>query len=111
MSDRDETGATQAPGRAEGWEERPEPLLPGSDADSFRERWHDLQTRFVDDPREAVEGAHKLVGELMQQLAQSFARERDGLEAQWAEGGEPSTEDLRIALQRYRSFFERLLSS
>jgi hypothetical protein len=93
------------------WEERPEPLLSGSDADGFRERWHELQTAFVDDPRDAVQGAHRLVGELMQGLAQTFAREREALEERWSSGGEPSTEDLRVALQRYRTFFERLLET
>jgi len=93
------------------WEGRPEPLLATSDADGFRERWQELQTAFVDDPREAVAGAHRLVGELMESLSQTFAREREGLEERWSGGEEPSTEDLRVALQRYRTFFERLLET
>ena len=88
-----------------------EPLLDGGDADSFRSRWHELQAAFVDDPQRVVEAADGLVAELMQRLAQTFAAERESLEAQWAGGGEASTEDLRVALQRYRSFFERLLST
>lgn len=88
-----------------------QPLLPGEEAESFRGRWTELQTRFVDEPKEAVQGADALVAELMKRLAESFAGERETLEQQWSGGGEASTEDLRVALQRYRSFFERLLST
>jgi hypothetical protein len=88
-----------------------ESLLPAEEGESFRSRWADIQTRFVDAPRESVEQADALVAELMQRLAQTFAQERESLEAQWSGGGDPSTEDLRVGLQRYRSFFERLLST
>jgi hypothetical protein len=88
-----------------------EPLLGAEDTESFRARWHELQARFVDEPQQVVESADALVAELMQQLARTFAAEREGLEAQWSRGGEASTEDLRVALQRYRSFFERLLAT
>ena len=90
--------------------ERPAPLLSGDDAGTFGQRWESIQIGFVDEPRQSVEHADELVAELMQHLAQTFARERDGLEAQWSRGEDVSTEDLRLALQRYRSFFERLLS-
>jgi hypothetical protein len=63
----------------------------------------------VDEPRQAVEGADKLVAEVIQRLAEGFANERSGLEKQWDGGDNVSTEDLRVALQRYRSFFDRLL--
>jgi hypothetical protein len=66
---------------------------------------------FVDDPRDAVENADALVAELMQRLADGFARERERLEGQWSRGEDVSTEDLRVVLQRYRSFFRRLLSA
>ena len=56
-----------------------------------------------------MQDADALVAEVMQRLADGFAQERRNLEAQWAGGGEASTEDLRLALQRYRSFFNRLL--
>jgi len=88
-----------------------EPLLPGEEAESFRMRWSEIQTRFVDSPRESVEQGDALVAELMQRLAQTFADERGSLESQWSGGSDPSTEDLRVGLQRYRSFFERLLST
>jgi hypothetical protein len=87
------------------------PLLPEELSTTFRRRWEEVQTRFVDEPRGAVEDADGLVANLMQQLAQGFAQERERLEAQWGRGEDISTEDLRVALQRYRSFFQRLLST
>ncbi len=78
---------------------------------SFQRRWEEVQTRFVDEPRGAVEDADGLVASVMQQLAEGFAQERERVEAQWGRGEDISTEDLRIALQRYRSFFHRLLST
>jgi len=76
----------------------------------FRSQWSKLQAGFVDEPRRAVESADKLVAAVMQRLADGFASERSGLEKQWDSGDNVSTEDLRIALQRYRSFFDRLLT-
>src|ERR1039457_7169512 len=75
----------------------------------FRSQWSKLQTGFVDEPRRTVEEADKLVAAVMQRLAEGFANERSGLEKQWDGGDNVSTEDLRVALQRYRSFFDRLL--
>jgi hypothetical protein len=86
------------------------PLFETSDAQTFRSRWQDIQAGFVDDPREAVHGADALVAETMKHLAQVFADERASLESQWSSGGDVDTEALRVALQRYRSFFDRLLS-
>jgi hypothetical protein len=77
--------------------------------DDFRSRWTEVQTGFVDEPRQAVERADELVAEAIKRLAESFSEERGRLESQWARGGDVSTEDLRLSLQRYRSFFERLL--
>jgi hypothetical protein len=68
-----------------------------------------VQTGFVDEPRQTVEEADKLVAAVMQRLADGFTKERSGLEKQWDNGDKASTEDLRVALQRYRSFFDRLL--
>jgi hypothetical protein len=87
------------------------PLFPSEEADRFRQRWESLQASFVDQPREAVAQANDLVGELMQQLTASFGDKRSELEAQWEQGEEVSTEELRVALTRYRSFFNRLLSA
>jgi len=86
------------------------PLFPASDADALRGRWTDIQAAFVDEPRRAVEQADGLVAEAIKKLAEMFAAERDRLEGQWDRGDDVSTEDLRQALQRYRSFFTRLLS-
>jgi hypothetical protein len=92
--------------------EATEPLLPPEESDRFEQRWHEIQTSFVDEPRRAVEQADTLVAELMQELASGFSDTRSTLEAQWDnEGDDVSTEDLRVALTRYRSFFNRLLSA
>ena len=88
-----------------------EPLFESADRDKFGESWTSVQAAFVDDPRNAVKEADTLVAELMQQLAETFSAERSRLESQWDSDEDVSTEDLRIALQRYRSFFDRLLSA
>jgi hypothetical protein len=87
----------------------PTPLFSESEMGDFRSQWSKIQTAFVDEPRRTVEDADKLVAALMQRLAEGFANERSGLEKQWDRGDDVSTEDLRLALQRYRSFFDRLL--
>jgi len=87
----------------------PMPLFSESEMGDFRSQWSNLQAGFVDEPRRTVEGADELVGSVMQRLAEGFASERSGLEKQWDRGDNVSTEDLRVALQRYRSFFDRLL--
>ena len=86
-------------------------LLDPQAAEDMRRRWSDTQARFVDDPREAVQTADGLVAELMQTLARGFAAHKGELEEHWRSGGDPDTEQLRQALQRYRSFFDRLLSA
>jgi hypothetical protein len=86
------------------------PLFGDDQAAIYRSRWQEIQTGFVDEPRAAVQEADALVADVMRQLARTFADERRELEGEWAEGDEVSTEDLRIALRRYRSFFDRLLS-
>ncbi|HSP73092.1 MAG TPA: hypothetical protein VLN26_12020 [Gaiellaceae bacterium] len=88
-----------------------ESLLPADASGDFSGRWESIQIGFVDEPRRSVEEADALVAELMQRLAESFSEERSRLESQWDRGDEVSTEDLRVALQRYRSFFDRLLSA
>ena len=87
------------------------PLLGEDEGAELSSRWESIQVTFVDDPRRAVEEADGLVAHVMQQLADGFARERESLEGQWSRGEDVSTEDLRVALQRYRSFFQRLLSA
>ena len=85
------------------------PLFSESEMGEFRSQWIKIQTCFVDEPRGTVKDADKLVATVMQRLAEGFANERSGLEKQWDRGDNVSTEDLRVALQRYRSFFDRLL--
>jgi hypothetical protein len=86
------------------------PLFPNNELESLRNRWKEIQTAFVDEPRRAVEQADGLVASAMKRLAEVFAEERSRLEKQWDRGDTVSTEDLRVALQRYRTFFHRLLS-
>jgi hypothetical protein len=86
------------------------PLFPDVECRDFRSRWDNIQIGFVDKPRHAVEEADNLVAQTMKRLAEIFADERKKLEEQWAQGDDVSTEDLRVALQRYRSFFNRLLT-
>ena len=87
----------------------PMPLFSESEMGDFRSQWSKVQTGFVDAPRRTVEEADKLVAAVMQRLAEGFANERSGLEKKWETGDNVSTEDLRLALQLYRSFFDRLL--
>lgn len=94
---RTQEGATQAA------------LFAPDEATQLRQRWSDVQAGFVDEPRSAVEHADSLVAEVMKKLAEGFASERSALEHQWDHGDNVTTEDLRISLQRYRSFFDRLL--
>jgi hypothetical protein len=102
--------ADGGPAQAEDTDEGPAQLLEPGDRQSMTARWRDIQADFVDHPREAMKDADALVAGLMQQLAKTFADERAQLEAQWSRGDDVSTEDLRVSLQRYRAFFERLLA-
>jgi hypothetical protein len=85
-------------------------LLFATDTSGLRSRWDDIQAAFVDDPTECVHKADALVKEVVEQLTTGFSEARSRLEAQWARGEQASTEDLRVALQRYREFFQRLLA-
>jgi hypothetical protein len=86
-----------------------EPLVAEDAAVDLRSRWQVIQEGFVDDPRNAVTEADRLVDELLKRLSDTFDQQHHNLEQQWSDG-EPSTEDLRRALQRYRAFFQRLLT-
>jgi len=104
------TVAMTAPGTAAAKEESLGPLLPAQYVEELRSRWGRIQAEFVDEPRTAVQQADELVAQAIKRLADSFADARNGLEKQWAGGDEASTEDLRLAFRKYRSFFERLLT-
>ena len=104
--DEDPEAAAPTPTDTEG----AEPLFPRDEADDLRGRWNAIQAGFVDEPRTAVEEADGLVAIAIKRVAETFADERAGLELQWDRGDDVSTEDLRLALRRYRSFFDRILS-
>lgn len=91
-------------------ESRPAALFHDEEANGFRSRWEAVQTGFVDEPRAAVEQADALVGQVVARLSEVFGEERTRLERHWDRGDDVSTEDLRVVLKRYRSFFDRLLS-
>ena len=86
------------------------PLLPPDLTQNLRSRWESIQTGFVDSPRTAVQQADELVASAIKQLAERFTDERNNLERQWDSGDQVNTEDLRIALTKYRTFFHKLMS-
>lgn len=86
-----------------------EPLF--ADIDDLGSRWTDIQAAFVDDPRHAIENADALVADVMDRVTRRLTEQRELLEGTWRRGEEASTEDLRVALQHYRSFFQRLLAA
>lgn len=100
----------QKPGAVQAHAETADPLFAPDEANNFRSRWQNVQTAFVDEPRQAVQQADELVASAIKRLAEVFATERDKLEREWDRNEDVSTEDLRLALRRYRSFFDRLLS-
>jgi hypothetical protein len=83
-------------------------LFDDDEVERFQSSWQSIQTAFVDDPQRAVKEADELVAAVIQTLAATFAEHKSELESAWSQG-EPATEDLRIALRRYRSFFKQLL--
>jgi hypothetical protein len=85
-------------------------LFVASESSELRARWDSIQVGFVDEPRKAVEEADALVSATIKRLAEIFADERQKLEQQWDRSEKISTEDFRVALRRYRSFFARLLA-
>ena len=111
LTDRTAEGGEPLSSGAPGVDADQEPLFASDQSERFTTRWQEIQTSFVDQPRNAVAEADTLVADLMQRLAASFSQERERLETQWDRGDDVSTEDLRVALTRYRSFFDRLLSA
>jgi CHAD domain-containing protein len=87
-----------------------EPLFASNQAQELHSQWDSIQGSFVDEPKEAVQRADELVANTIKRLAEVFAAERSKLESAWGKNEDVSTEDLRVALRRYRSFFNRLLS-
>jgi hypothetical protein len=91
-------------------EESSGPLLPQDSVQDLRRQWDEIQSTFVDEPRDAVKHADELVANAIQRLAESFSEQRTRLEGQWDRGDNVSTEDLRLALRKYRTFFQRLVA-
>ncbi len=87
----------------------PAALFNLEESDQFRTRWSEIQGKFVDEPRSAVQQADALVSEVIEKITQMFANEHGSLEGQWNQGNDVSTEELRMALKHYRSFFNRLI--
>ena len=87
-----------------------EPMFEEEAAEKFRSRWLSIQSQFVDDPRNAVKQADELVADIIKNVTMNFSNRRVDLEKQWNSGENVDTEDMRLALKRYRSFFERLLT-
>lgn len=105
-SERDESRNTS---RDTSKEEEYVALFEDNEAEQFRAQWLEIQSRFVDDPSVSVKEADDLVAEVIKNITRSFADKRISLESQW-KSGDVSTEDLRVAMKRYRSFFNRLLT-
>jgi hypothetical protein len=84
-------------------------LINREESELLRTRWNEIQGKFVDEPRAAVQQADALVSEVVENITQIFASELSSLKGQWNQGNDFSTEDLRKALQHYRSFFNRLV--
>ncbi len=109
-----EPEAAAVPTQERPTQERPteerQTLFADGERSDLHTRWAELQAAFVDDPRDCVQKADALVSDVVERLTAGFTEARSRLEEQWARGEEVSTENLRIALKRYREFFERLLA-
>jgi len=79
-------------------------------AEQFRAHWLEIQSQFVDNPNFSVHAADELVTNLTANIISTFSDERLTLESLWDNGDQPTTEELRLVLKRYRSFFNRLLA-
>jgi len=90
-------------------DELPAALFNLEESEQFRTRWSEIQGKFVDEPRSAVQQADALVSEVIEKITQMFSHEHGSLEGQWNQGNDVSTEELRMALKHYRSFFNRLI--
>jgi hypothetical protein len=103
------TGSAGSDGGSRSAGEPRERLVPADHAASYGSRWDEVKGMFVDEPRQAVARADALVGEVLDELETLFREQRRQIE-QGLDSDEASTEDLRLALRRYRSFFDRLLT-
>ncbi|MBW3603972.1 MAG: hypothetical protein KY460_03490 [Actinobacteria bacterium] len=102
------TEPTAGPGATTEWSD--DGLLSTDDRSSFQQRWDDIQVRFIDEPQQCVREADDLVSEVTSKIANRFSSARQDMEQRWEGGNEPTTEELRQAVQRYRDFFRRLVA-
>ena len=102
--------ASTGPGAATQWNAYPG-LLPDDDLGGYQKRWDELQVRVIDEPRQSVREADDLVGELTRRIVERFSSSRKDFEERWETDSEPTTEELRQALQRYRDYFKRLVAT
>jgi len=86
-------------------------LLDRDEIERLRMRWAEIQIKFVDEPRAAVQQADTLIADVIEKINQLFTAEHNRLEGQWQQNNDLSTEELRQSLQRYRAFFNRLVLS
>ncbi|MDG4805875.1 hypothetical protein O7634_03785 [Micromonospora sp. WMMD1120] len=86
----------------------PATLLDPDAAQGFRDRWRDVQLRFVDDPKAAAGEAQSLVEEAIQALSSALAAQKTALGG-WQDAGSADTEQLRMAVRNYRDFLDRVL--
>jgi hypothetical protein len=102
--------ASTGPGASTKWNAYPG-LLPDDDLGGYQKRWDDIQGRFIDEPRQSVREADDLVGELTRRIVERFSSSRKDFDERWETDSEPTTEELRQALQRYRDYFKRLVAT
>jgi hypothetical protein len=107
----DQDRLDDAPARVAEDDESSARLFRPEAAERFRVEWQQIQTRFVDDPKDAVQGADHLLAEVLQSLTGTVTERKHELEGQWHGESETLTEDLRLALRRYRSFVNHLLDA
>jgi hypothetical protein len=108
-SERVAPSASSGPGAPTKWNAH-SGLLPDEDLAGYQKRWDEIQVRFIDEPRESVRQADELVGDITRQIAERFTTSRKDLEQRWEGDDQPTTEELRQALQRLRDFFHRLVT-
>lgn len=100
-----------APARVTEDDESSPRLFQPEAAERFRVEWQQIQTRFVDDPKDAVQDADHLLTEVLESLTGTVTERKHELEEQWHGESDAPTENLRLALRRYRSFVNQLLDA
>lgn len=89
-------------------EARQDLWLNGAEMDDLQSNWNSIQIGFVDEPRTSVEQAKALVAEATGRITRALTEKQTALDRAWMDRQDVSTEDLRVALQQYRLFFNHL---